>query len=103
VSGPGAGPADTAAAAIIASAIARLVVLDPPHELVRRHAERLGPILDSLAHHVTPVDARDARPPGMLVEAGSDRHGASPACETLLGDFYLLEALHCLERKGLPC
>jgi unsaturated chondroitin disaccharide hydrolase len=103
VSGPGAGPADTAAAAIIASAIARLVVLDPPHELVRRHAARLGPILDSLAQHVTPVDPRDTRPPGMLVEAGSDRHGAAPGCETLLGDFYLLEALHCLDRKGLPC
>ena len=26
-----------------------------------------------------------------------------PGCETLLGDFYLLEALHCLDRKGLPC
>ncbi len=102
-SGPGAGPADTAAAAIIASAISRLVVLDPPHELVRRHAARLGPLLNNLAQHVTPVDPRDTRPPGMLVEAGSDRHGATPGCETLIGDFYLLEALICLDRKGLPC
>jgi unsaturated chondroitin disaccharide hydrolase len=101
--GPGAGPADTAAAAIIASAIARLCVLDPPHELVRRHAARLGPLLNNLAQHVTPVDPRDARPPGMLVEAGSDRHSAAPGCETLIGDYYLLEALICLDRKGLPC
>lgn len=102
-SGPGAGPADTAAAAIIVSAIARLCVLDPPHELVRRHAARLGPLLNNLAQHVTPVDPRDTRPAGMLVEAGSDRHGAAPGCETLIGDYYLLEALICLERKGLPC
>ena len=100
---PGAGPADTAAAAIIASAIARLVVLDPPHELVRRHAARLGPLLNNIAQHVTPVDPRDTRPPGMLVEAGSDRPGAPPACESLIGDFFLLEALICLEKKGLPC
>jgi unsaturated chondroitin disaccharide hydrolase len=103
VAGPGAGPADTAAAAIIASAIARLVVLDPLPELVRRHAARLGPILDSLAHHVTPIDAKDTRPHGMLVEAGSERSGSPPASETLIGDFFLLEALVCLERKGLPC
>lgn len=103
IAGPGAGPADTAAAAIIASAIARLVVLDPPPELVRRHAARLGPILDSLASHVTPVDAKDTRPPGMLVEAGSERSGAPPAAETLIGDFYLLEAMICLDRRGLPC
>lgn len=103
VSGPGAGPADTAAAAIIAAAMARLVVLDPLPELCRRHAARLGPLIDSLAHHVTPVDSKDARPHGMLVEAGSERHGAPPACETLIGDFYLLEALVCLDRRGLPC
>jgi unsaturated chondroitin disaccharide hydrolase len=103
LAGPGAGPADTAAAAIIASAIARLVVLDPPHELVRRHAARLGPLLDSLASHVTPVDSKDTRPPGMLVEAGAERSGAPPAAETLIGDFYLLEALMCLDRRGLPC
>ena len=102
-SGPGAGPADTAAGAIIVSAIARLCVLDPPHELVRRHAARLGQLLNNLAQHVTPVDPRDTRPPGMLVEAGSERHGAAPGCETLIGDFYLLEALICLDRKGLPC
>src|SRR5262249_10176373 len=71
--GPGAGPADTAAAAIIASAIARLCVLNPLPELCRRHATRLGPILDSLALHVSPTDARDTRPAGMLVESGSER------------------------------
>lgn len=103
VAGPGAGPADTTAAAIIASAIARLVVLDPLPELVRRHAARLGPILDSLAHHVTPIDAKDTRPHGMLVESGSERAGSPPAAETLIGDFFLLEALTCLDRKGLPC
>jgi len=103
LSGPGAGPADTAAAAIIASAVARLVVLDPPPELVRRHAARLGPLLDSLASHVTPVDSKDTRPPGMLVEAGSERSGAPPAAETLIGDYYLLEAMMCLDRRGLPC
>jgi unsaturated chondroitin disaccharide hydrolase len=103
MAGPGAGPADTAAAAIIASAVARLVVLDPPPELVRRHAARLGPILDSLASHVTPVDSKDTRPHGMLVEAGSERSGAPPAAETLIGDFYLLEALVCLDKRGLPC
>jgi unsaturated chondroitin disaccharide hydrolase len=103
VTGPGAGPADTAAAAIIASALARLVVLNPLPELCRRQAERLGPLIDSLALHVTPVDPRDTRPPGMLVEAGSDRPNAPPACETLIGDFFLLEALHCLDKKGLPC
>ncbi len=103
LSGPGAGPADTAAAAIIASAVSRLVVLDLPPELVRRHAARLGPILDSLASHVTPVDSKDTRPHGMLVEAGSERSGAPPAAETLIGNFYLLEALVCLDRRGLPC
>ena len=103
VTGPGAGPADTAAAAIIASALARLVVLDPMPELVRRHAARLGPLLNSIAQHVTPVDAKDSRPTGMLVEGGTDSTGAPPHCETWIGDFYLLEALHCLDRKGLPC
>jgi unsaturated chondroitin disaccharide hydrolase len=103
VAGPGAGPADTAAAAIIASAISRLVVLDPLPELCRRHAARLTPMLNSLAQHVTPVDGNDKRPPGMLVEAGSDAPNAPPGCESWIGDFFLLEALHCLDRKGLPC
>jgi unsaturated chondroitin disaccharide hydrolase len=103
VTGPGAGPADTAAAAIIASAIARLCVLNPLPELCRRHAQRLGPLLDSLAHHVTPIDPSDKRPHGMLVEAGSERPHAPPGSETLIGNFYLLEALTCLDRKGLPC
>ncbi len=48
----------------------------------------------------SPPESRAPRSPDMLVAAGSERHGATPNCETLIGDFYLLEALHSLDRKG---
>ncbi|HID04311.1 MAG TPA: hypothetical protein EYH45_01145 [Candidatus Caldiarchaeum subterraneum] len=98
------GPVDTSAAAIVASALARIAVLKPVPEQAKPLVEKLNPLLDGLCKHLTPVTRGDKRPPGMLVDGCfnhprrfADRH------ELIWGDFYLLEALYCLERGGLPC
>ncbi len=53
---------------------------------------------------MTPFDNQDDRPMGMLldgcmngVKKVADRH------ELIWGDYYLMEALYCLEKRGLPC
>lgn len=94
-------PIDTSASAIIVSQLARLAVRDdrPDAELVVKY---LDPMLDALCEHVT--DGTDGRPAGMLLH-GCFNYPRRFAWnhELLWGDFYLLEALYCLERGGLPC
>jgi unsaturated chondroitin disaccharide hydrolase len=95
---------DTSAAGIVCSALARLAVLSPLPEEAKPFTDRLEPMLENLCKHLTPVDGNDKRPEGMLVDGCmngvkgfADRH------ELIWGDYYLMEALYCLEKKGLPC
>jgi unsaturated chondroitin disaccharide hydrolase len=97
-------PPDSSAAAILAESLARLAVLaDLPAE-ARALAERLEPLLDGLAARVTPEEAEDPRPRGILLEGCFNRPKRIAECHELIwGDCYLLFALHCLDRQGLPC
>jgi len=98
------GPVDTSAAAIVAAALARLAVLDPRPPEVAPLVERLEPLLAGLCAHLTPVSADDDRPVGMLLDGCFNRpRRFADRSELVWGDFYLLEALHCLDRGGLPC
>ncbi len=97
-------PVDTSAAAIVAAQLARLAVLPSVPPEVSYFSDHCEPFIEGLCRHLTPVASGDARPAGMLVDGCfnhvkrfADRH------ELLWGDFYLLEALYCLQRGGLPC
>ena len=61
-------------------------------------------MLESLCKHLTPVDDQDERPVGMLLDGCMNgRKQVAHRNELIWGDFYLMEALYCLEKKGLPC
>jgi unsaturated chondroitin disaccharide hydrolase len=99
-----AAPADSSAAAILAESLARLaVVADLPAD-ASAVTERLEPLLDGLVARVTPQHAGDRRPRGMLLDGCFNRpRRVADRHELIWGDCYLLFALHCLDRKGLPC
>lgn len=97
-------PLDTSAAAVVVSALARLAVLDPLPREAKPFVDRLEPMLENLCMHLTPVDARDDRPVGMLLDGCMNGvKKVAPRNELIWGDFYLMEALYCLEKKGMPC
>lgn len=99
-----AAPRDSSAAAIVAESLARLTVIaDLPSEAAPV-TERLAPLIDGLCARLTPLDDTDKRPRGMLLEGCFNRPKRfADDAELIWGDCYLLFALHCLDRKGLPC
>lgn len=97
-------PLDTSASAVVCSALARLAVLDPLPKEVKPFTDRLEPMLENLCKHLTAVNAEDDRPVGMLLDGCMN--GVKKVAhrnELIWGDFYLMEALYCLEKKGMPC
>lgn len=89
-------PADSSAAAIVVESLARLAVLDPLPDAARPLVDRLDPMLERLAARVTPD--------GRLIDGCFNRpRRFADRAELVWGDFYLLSALHCLDRHGLPC
>ncbi len=96
-----AGPIDTSAAAIAATALLRLAAVTAAQSArqaagYRRTAERT---LSRLCRHVTPTSPDDRRPPGMLVDGCYHcPHGLAVADELVWGDYYFLEA--CLTALG---
>jgi len=97
-------PLDTSATAIVAAQLARLSVKSGLPPEAQRLADYCDPFIDGLCGRLTPVSPSDGRPPGMLLD-GCFNHvrGFADRNELIWGDFYLLEALYCLERGGLPC
>lgn len=99
-----AAPPDTSAAAIVAESLARLAVIADLPSDAASVTDRLAPLLDGLVARLTPVDASDGRPRGMLLDGCFNRPKRfADHHELIWGDCYLLFALHCLDRKGLPC
>jgi unsaturated chondroitin disaccharide hydrolase len=97
-------PRDTAAAAILAEALARLRVLEAPPDEAAALTGRLDLLVDNLAGRVTPLTRDDARPPGMLLEGcANGPQKAATRHELVWGDYHLYAALHCLDAGGLPC
>jgi len=97
-------PLDTSALAIVVAQLARLAVFGNIPDDVQYFVDYLDPMLDGLLTHMTPLSEDDKRPAGMLldgcfnnVKSFANRH------ELIWGDFFVLEALYCLERGGLPC
>ncbi|KUJ85254.1 hypothetical protein AVO45_17275 [Ruegeria marisrubri] len=96
-------PLDTSASAIVVSALSRLAVLDPLPDEVKPYVDRLEPMLEELCSHMTPFNSQDDRPMGMLVDGCMNGvKGVADRHELIWGDFYLMEALYCLEKGGLP-
>ncbi len=97
-------PVDTSAAAIVAAQLARLKVMPSLPPAARYFADHCEPFLEGLCRRLTPVSQDDPRPRGMLLD-GCFNHVKRFADrnELIWGDFYLLEALYCLQRGGLPC
>lgn len=95
-------PVDTSATAIVAAQLSRIAVRDDRPE-AGQMVKHLDGMLDVLCGRYL-TDGSDGRPPGMLLGGCFNypkrvgwRH------ELLWGDYYLLEALYCLEKGGLPC
>jgi len=97
-------PRDTAAAAIVAEALARLSVIDDLSDAAAALAGKLDLLVDGLAARVTPQSGDDARPGGMLLDGCANKpKGAATRHELIWGDYHLYAALHCLDAGGLPC
>ncbi|HUT51339.1 MAG TPA: hypothetical protein VM325_18565 [Alphaproteobacteria bacterium] len=97
-------PRDTAAAAALAEALARLSVIDDLPDDARALTARLDLLVDNLGARVTPQSANDSRPAGMLLEGCANKpKGAAVRHELIWGDYHLYAALHCLDTGGLPC
>jgi len=97
-------PVDTSALAIVVAQLARLAVLDNKPDDVQYFVDYLESMLEGLSSHLTPLPDDDDRPAGMLLDGCfnnvkdfANRH------ELMWGNFFMLEALYCLERGGLPC
>ena len=59
-------------------------------------------MLEKLCEHLTPIDDQDDRPVGMLLNGCMNgRKNVAVRNELIWGDFYLMEALFCLEKNGL--
>lgn len=97
-------PRDTAAAAIVAEALARLSVIENLPDAAAALIEPLVLLVENLAAKVTPLSPDDTRPPGMLLEGCANKpKGAATRHELIWGDYHLYAALHCLDAGGLPC
>jgi unsaturated chondroitin disaccharide hydrolase len=87
-------PLDTSAAAILASAFLSLCTTADPrfaHRLLKASAQILKALI---SRHLTPIDAADVRPPGMLLHGCyNESAGEAVDHELIWGDYYLLEAL----------
>lgn len=88
-------PVDTSAAAVIVEQLARLAVRDDRPDAGWAVA-RLEPMLDGLCQQYLTADGR------LLSGCFNYPRRFAYDAELVWGDFYLLEALHCLDRGGLP-
>lgn len=84
---------DTSATGIAAAALLTTPALDSKHgQRYQAAADRMVTAL--VAHHLTPTDLNDRRPPGMLVDGCYDhRTGRATSHELIWGDYFLLETL----------
>lgn len=87
---------DTSAAAIVCSAILRFWRTDP--DLLHFGKRTLGSLI---SNYLTPVDANDKRPPGILASGCYNRKAnLATNHELIWGDYYLLECLRtCLKAE----
>lgn len=89
---------DTSAAAIVAEQLARLALMPNLPATAVATANLVEPFIDGLLKHLTPVDAQDARAPGILVDGcfNQPRRYATRT-ELIWGTAYLLFALYYLK------
>lgn len=89
---------DTSAAAIVAEQLARLALMPNLRATAVATANLVEPFIDGLLKHLTPVDAQDARAPGILVDGcfNQPRRYATRT-ELIWGTAYLLFALYYLK------
>lgn len=89
---------DTSAAAIIAEQLARLALMSNLRATAVATANLVEPFIDGLLKHLTPVDAQDAKAPGILLDGcfNQPRRYATRT-ELIWGTAYLLFALYYLK------
>lgn len=94
---------DTAATAIAAAALLKLAAAEPDKDRSDTYAAATRHAVRSLVvKHLTPVDANDTRPVGMLVDGcftkrpDARSQDAVTSAELIFGDYFLLECLSVL-------
>ena len=94
---------DTAATAIVSSALLKLAELAPSAELRSRYRDAGERTVKALVdHYLTPVNSGESRPSGMLVGACFNKRrdarsqDSATNAETIFGSYYLFEALNVL-------
>jgi unsaturated chondroitin disaccharide hydrolase len=92
---------DTAATAIVSSALLKLGELAPSAELRARYRDAAERTIKALvSHYMTPVGKAESRPAGMLVGACFNKRrdarsqDSATNAETIFGSYYLFEALN---------
>jgi unsaturated chondroitin disaccharide hydrolase len=93
---------DTSGTAIAAAALLKLAPLVP--ERAGRYRGVAEEMVDAMvARHLTPVDADDGRPPGILADGCyNHRIGLATRSELIWGDYFLFESLLALEGRVDP-
>lgn len=93
---------DTSAAAIAAASLLKLARLIPERE--KQYQEVAEATIERLVSgYLTPLDDKDPRQPGILVEGCfNKRNKVGTAHELIWGDYFLFEALLALEGTLLP-
>lgn len=96
-------PKDTSASAIVVEQLARLATLSPIPEAATPFVDRLEPMLEGVCRHMTPINANDSRPRGMIVDGCFNQPKRFANRHELLWSLaYTLMALYYLERGGVP-
>ncbi len=95
---------DTSATAIAAAALLKLAALAPDRARGQRYREAAEDTVQALvAGYLTPTDAEDRRPPGILTQGCyNPRIGLATRNELIWGDYYLFEALQVLAGRLSP-
>lgn len=93
---------DTSATAIAAASLLKAAGLDAGRAAGYRDAAEMM-VRALVSEHLTPVDATDQRPPGMLVDSCYNRRiGLATSNELIWGDYFLFESLLALSGRLDP-
>jgi unsaturated chondroitin disaccharide hydrolase len=95
---------DTSGTAIAAASLLRLSAIHPDHEKASLYAQiAKDTVRDLVQRHLTPTDARDQRPVGILTDGCFDpNNNVAIANELIWGDYFLFEALGVLSGRLNP-
>lgn len=96
-------PIDTSASAIVVSSLARLMAKSQHPEVISFYGDKFISMLDHLLQFIE-IETDSSTFTGMLKSGCYDfNRKLATNHELIWGNYYLMEALYCLEKGGVPC